>query len=107
MGKNLLWIALLIITGCRGVPQEQKKELAEKKEFPIAKTDVEWRAQLTDMEYYVLRKAATENAFSSELLDNKETGTYVCAACDTPLFRSENKFNSGTGWPSFDQEITG
>lgn len=107
MGENLLWIALLIITGCRGVPQEQKKELAEKKEFPIAKTDVEWRAQLTDMEYYVLRKAATENAFSSELLDNKETGTYVCAACDTPLFRSENKFNSGTGWPSFDQEITG
>ncbi len=105
MGKNLLWVALLVIIGCKGVSQEQKKEIAENKEFPITKTDSEWRSELTDMEYYVLRKAATENAFTSELLDNKEKGTYVCAACETPLFRSEHKFDSGTGWPSFDREI--
>ncbi|MEM9362306.1 MAG: peptide-methionine (R)-S-oxide reductase MsrB [Bacteroidota bacterium] len=105
MGKTLLAITLLVLMGCKGVVQEQKKEIAEVKEFPITKTDAEWRAELTDIEYYVLRKAATENAFTSELLDNKEIGTYVCAACATPLFRSEHKFDSGTGWPSFDREI--
>ena len=105
MGKKLLWVALILIAGCKGVSQEPNKEIAETKEYPITKTDAEWRAQLTDMEYYVLRKAATENAFTSELLDNKEKGTYVCAACATPLFRSEHKFDSGTGWPSFDREI--
>ncbi|WP_435625197.1 peptide-methionine (R)-S-oxide reductase MsrB [Flagellimonas sp.] len=98
-------MALILIAGCKGVVQEQNKEIAATKEFPISKTDAEWRAQLTDMEYYVLRKAATENAFTSELLDIKEKGTYVCAACATPLFRSEHKFDSGTGWPSFDREI--
>lgn len=105
MGKTLLWLALLGIMGCKGVVHEQKKEIAEAKEFPITKTDAEWKAELTDIEYYVLRKAATENAFTSDLLENKEKGTYVCAACATPLFRSEHKFDSGTGWPSFDREI--
>lgn len=107
MGKNLLWITLLTVISCKGVSQEEKKEIAEKKDFPITKSDAEWRAELTDMEYYVLRKAATENPFSSELLDNKKKGTYVCAACETPLFKSEHKFDSGTGWPSFDREIEG
>lgn len=108
MGKQLLWIALLIISGCKGVSQEEKKEnKMEETAYAVSKTDAEWRAELTDMEYYVLRKAATENAFTSDLLDNKEKGVYVCAACGTPLFRSEHKFDSGTGWPSFDREIEG
>ncbi|MCL6275347.1 peptide-methionine (R)-S-oxide reductase MsrB [Muricauda sp. 2012CJ35-5] len=107
MGKKLLIAFLFVIVGCKGVSQEDK-DLAQKEEvYPITKTEAEWRAELTDMEFYVLRKASTENAFTSDLLDNKEKGTYVCAACATPLFRSENKFNSGTGWPSFDQEIEG
>lgn len=59
------------------------------------------------MQYYVLRKAGTEPAFSSPLNKNYEQGVYVCAACNTPLFKSEHKFDSGTGWPSFDQEIKG
>ncbi|MDC6367035.1 MULTISPECIES: peptide-methionine (R)-S-oxide reductase MsrB [Flavobacteriaceae] len=108
MGKKLLWITLVFLAGCKGISQEEKK-VTEKEEmvYPITKTDAEWRAELTDMEYYVLRKAATESAFSSELLNNKQKGTYVCAACETPLFRSEHKFKSGTGWPSFDREIEG
>jgi peptide-methionine (R)-S-oxide reductase len=55
----------------------------------------------------VLRKAATEPAFSSPLNNNHAVGIYVCAACGTPLFKSENKFDSGTGWPSFDRPIEG
>lgn len=108
MGKRLLWSAIfIIILGCKGISQEKEKKRTEKMAYPVEKTDAEWRAQLTDMEYYVLRKAATENAFTSDLLDTKEKGTYVCAGCATPLFRSEHKFDSGTGWPSFDREMEG
>ncbi|WP_298793606.1 peptide-methionine (R)-S-oxide reductase MsrB [uncultured Allomuricauda sp.] len=110
MGKNLLLVFVLILSGCKGVSQEDKQTSNEKESeiaYAITKTDAQWKAELTDMEYYVLRKAATENAFTSDLLDNKEKGTYVCAACATPLFRSEYKFDSGTGWPSFDREIEG
>lgn len=112
MGKNIAVLILLAMSSCMGISQtekeKEKKEVAENvTTYPVTKTDAEWRSELTDIEYYVLRKAATENAFSSELLDNKEKGTYTCAGCGTPLFRSENKFKSGTGWPSFDQEIEG
>ncbi|MCB0374167.1 MAG: peptide-methionine (R)-S-oxide reductase, partial [Muricauda sp.] len=110
MGKKLLLIALIVLSGCKGNSQEkgkEKKKSDKETVFEVTKTDAQWRAELTDMEYYVLRKAATENAFSSELLDNKQKGTYVCAGCGTPLFKSDHKFDSGTGWPSFDREIKG
>lgn len=110
MGKNIVLLVLVLFGSCMGVSQEQKKEMAtaeETVEYPVTKTDAEWKAQLTDMEYYVLRKAATEYAFTSDLLDIKARGTYVCAGCNTPLFKSEHKFDSGTGWPSFYQEIEG
>jgi len=58
------------------------------------------------MQFYVLREAGTERPFTSEFNKLKEKGTFVCAGCDTPLYKSENKFNSGTGWPSFDRAIT-
>ena len=85
----------------------QKKETKQKETYPITKTDAEWKKQLTDMQYYVLRKAGTERAFSSPLNKNYEDGVYYCVACDTPLFKSEHKFDSGSGWPSFDKEING
>lgn len=107
MGKKLLWLALVVFAGCKGTSQEENKGNTGETVLEINKTDAEWRAELTDMEYYVLRKAGTERAFSSELLDNKQKGTYVCAGCGTPLFKSEHKFKSGTGWPSFDREIKG
>lgn len=107
----VLIIGLAVLVSCKGVSQEKETALEQEnngpKEFKVQKTEAEWRKELTDAEFYVLRKAATENPFTSELLDNKKNGTYVCAACGTPLFKSETKFDSGTGWPSFYQEIEG
>jgi peptide-methionine (R)-S-oxide reductase len=71
------------------------------KRFPSEKTDTEWRRLLTPDQYRVLRGHATERAFTSPLNNEKRTGTFVCAGCGHPLFASETKFESGTGWPSF------
>jgi peptide-methionine (R)-S-oxide reductase len=65
------------------------------------KTDEEWKKQLDPQQYKVLRKKATERAFTGELLHNKETGVYTCAGCGTELFSSDTKYDSGSGWPSF------
>ena len=70
-------------------------------------TQSEWQDRLTAEEFRVLRKEGTERPFSSELNENKKTGTYVCAGCALPLFTSDKKFDSGTGWPSFFQPIDG
>ena len=67
----------------------------------IQKTDAEWRAELTQEQYEVLRRAATEPAFTGEYVDTKEPGSYRCAGCGAELFRSDAKFDSGSGWPSF------
>lgn len=111
MIKQVMFALLLLTIGCKGVSQEKDTAETDKMDtaesFAVTKTESEWRKELTDMQFYVLRKAGTENAGSSELLYNKEKGTYVCAACGTPLFRSEDKFDSGTGWPSFDRVIEG
>lgn len=85
----------------------QKTETKEKETFTVTKTEAEWKAQLTEKQYYILREAGTERPFSSPLNKNYKKGVYHCAACDTPLFKSEHKFDSGTGWPSFDREIKG
>lgn len=79
---------------------------AEKKgAFEITKTDAEWKAQLSPAAYDVLRKEGTERPYSSPLNGEKRKGTFVCAGCDLPLFASETKFESGTGWPSFYQPL--
>lgn len=67
----------------------------------VEKSESEWKSMLTEQEYYVIREKGTERAFTGDLLKNKETGTYICAACQLPLFESDTKFKSGTGWPSF------
>ena len=71
----------------------------------IVKTPEEWAAELGKQEYYVIREKGTERSFTSNLLTNKEKGVYTCGACKLPLFESETKFKSGTGWPSFYQPI--
>lgn len=68
-------------------------------------TDKEWKKRLKPEAYKVLREKKTEKAFSNKYWENKEKGTYHCAGCDLPLFSSEAKFDSGTGWPSFSEPI--
>ena len=75
--------------------------------FEITKTPEEWRKILTPEQFYVLREHGTERAGSSPLDKNYADGTYECAGCALPLFSSETKFNSGTGWPSFYQPLDG
>jgi peptide-methionine (R)-S-oxide reductase len=67
----------------------------------INKTDEEWRKQLTPDQYTVTRRKGTEPAFTGKYWDNHEHGTYKCVCCGTPLFQSDTKYDSGTGWPSF------
>ena len=71
----------------------------------VAKTEAEWRKQLTPEQYHVTREAGTERAFSSEMCSLFEPGIYSCLCCDTLLFDATEKFESGTGWPSFTQPI--
>jgi len=73
----------------------------------IVKTDAEWKALLTPDQYEVLRREGTEPSFSSALNDEKRAGQYVCAGCALPLFTSDLKFDSGTGWPSFYTTLPG
>ena len=69
--------------------------------FEIEKTDAEWRAQLTPQQYEILRNQGTERPGSSPLLKEHRKGTFACAGCDLPVYSSEAKYDSGTGWPSF------
>jgi peptide-methionine (R)-S-oxide reductase len=72
----------------------------------IEKSDAQWREQLDDEQYQVARKAGTERAFSGKYWDCKDDGTYHCVCCDAPLFKSDTKYDSGTGWPSFFEPLT-
>ena len=75
--------------------------------FEFALDDAEWRKRLGDRAYAVLRREATEPPYTSDLLEEKRAGLYVCAGCDLELYASDTKFDSGTGWPSFYEPIEG
>lgn len=86
----------VLLAGLPALAQQQSQELKR-----VVKTDAEWKKLLTPMQYYVTRQKGTERAFTGPYWNNKEKGTYKCVCCNTPLFSSETKFESGTGWPSF------
>jgi peptide-methionine (R)-S-oxide reductase len=102
--KNLSLLAICVLfLACNTTAQQKNKN----ESFPITKTEAEWKAALEPLQYHVLREAGTERPFTSDLNKNYKKGTYVCAACKTPLFKSNYKYDSGSGWPSFDREIKG
>jgi peptide-methionine (R)-S-oxide reductase len=120
MGTNYFIIILIVIIviatwllfGNRG--QEETVEILNKEvgmnenKIPGGKlslSESEWKKRLSPQQFHVLREAGTEKAFSGKLTDEKRSGEYLCAACDLPIFSSDAKFNSGTGWPSFFQPI--
>ena len=101
-----LFLILLLFPIAGSCQQKKATEKSFKKNtYEVVKTDAEWQEILTPLSYRVLRKAATERAFSGPLNNNKKAGTYVCAGCKSPLYKSEHKFDSGSGWPSFDRGI--
>ena len=73
----------------------------------INKTEEEWKKELTEEQYHILRVKGTERPWTGALLENKDKGIYECAACGNELYSSETKYESGSGWPSFDREIKG
>jgi len=83
-----------------------EKTMTETKVEKIHKTDEEWREQLTPEQYYITREKGTEPAFSGALYRNHDDGIYRCVACNADLFRSDEKFESGSGWPSFWEPVS-
>ena len=90
-----------VIAAVETTTQQQELSLNDTSLTKVVKTEAEWEKALTEKQYYILRKQGTERPFQNEFNDNHKTGHYFCAACKLPLFDSETKFNSGTGWPSF------
>jgi peptide-methionine (R)-S-oxide reductase len=72
----------------------------------VVKTDAEWRAELTPEQYHVMREKGTERPFTGALVNNHADGLYHCGACNAPLFKSDAKFESGSGWPSFYEPVS-
>jgi peptide-methionine (R)-S-oxide reductase len=106
--KYLVIIFSLLSMSCSAQSGEEiiggtNKKLPDFDNYQIPES--EWKEKLDEMEFYVLREKGTERAFSGDLWDNKKEGTYLCAACQLPLFESSTKYRSGTGWPSFWQPI--
>ena len=111
MNKRVFLKSAFAVVGTMGLFRalglRNQAQAAPDTAFEVTKTDEEWRTVLTPAQYTVLRQHGTERSHSSALNDQHAQGSYHCAACDLPLFASETKFESGTGWPSFYAPIEG
>jgi methionine-R-sulfoxide reductase len=105
----LIPLTLAVLLSCKNQPKDlaQNNEEQESKTYKIEKSDAAWQQLLSPEAYYVLRQAGTERPHTSPLDKQYDPGTLVCAACFAPLYNNEHKFDSGTGWPSYDREIEG
>lgn len=113
--RRVLWTLLstLLLVACVGVGFSKAEPIrvfsAEQGEYlmseKVVKSDTEWKALLDPMQFHVLREEGTERAFSGKYNAHHESGTYTCAGCGLDLFRSETKYESGTGWPSFYEPV--
>jgi peptide-methionine (R)-S-oxide reductase len=113
--NRFLFIVLLTgvyLSGCRQSSSQDltsdgsRAEARKDHQYTVVKSEEEWKAQLSPEAYYVLRERGTERAFTGKYAKSKAKGIYLCAGCQNPLFSSETKFESGTGWPSFYQPIS-
>lgn len=106
INTGLFGAGAAMLTGCSGLLGGNANAKSGKK-FAISKTAAQWRKQLTSAEYNILREAGTERAFTSPLNKEKRAGTYACAGCGQRVYSSKTKFESGTGWPSFWDNLPG
>jgi methionine-R-sulfoxide reductase len=106
MSKSIVIIIMAMsLLSCR--PSAQTSQYMNKNEdFPVQKSDTEWRRLLTPEQFSVLREKATERPFTGKYYLTDEHGIYTCAACGNELFRSDDKFDAGCGWPSFSEQIS-
>lgn len=93
-------LLILITTGMLQACAQNSTEMNEK-QYPIQKSEAEWKQELSAEEYRILREKGTERAFTGKYWDHKDDGVYTCAACGTELFDSKTKYESGSGWPSY------
>ena len=109
--KNILGLVLVFISlqACgqqqKQTPKQTIATTAPKTMENLPKTEAEWKAKLTEEEYYILRQKGTEHPYTGKFLMHAEKGMYTCRGCGAPLFSSDSKFDSHCGWPSFDKEV--
>lgn len=106
--RTLLTIGTIMGIGALGKALGLEKALAKENSmiFEVEKTNAEWKSILTPEQFYVLRQEGTEPPFTNQFHNSKAAGTYHCAGCDLPLFSSETKYDSKTGWPSFWEPVS-
>lgn len=103
--KKYFILFVLLGFSCKSQNSNKKINKSSPAKYRIEKTDEQWKNELNSIQYYILRQAGTERAFSGEYDKNYNKGVYVCAACQSPLYDSTYKYDSKSGWPSFDRGI--